>query len=503
MTLTMDRSAAKLTWFPILAPAAMIVLTGFAVILQVATQYAFALKLATIAACCAALLERTRTYAQEMRAAQRGLSQEFSQSWRARFEQLEEPETGRERGETNLRRFLSDLFIHLLPMFLLSTIYVLIGKRVEGIMVGGIHLSQLVLYVALSLPLLAQMACMPLFTRLGEDVYRYGREVLAMQLAARLPGVFLPSALVTALYAAAVARYQLWEHAALLFFLRSMVLHVLFSQLLVYGFLAKEWGAWSLAWIAYAVAFLVVPEHADLVPLAGIAVMAGFLAWRVRARPRLVADEETPRLMLRGIGVGAIIWADKVAMTILYPDRLQPVVVFVSLIPSVLLLNYFYVRHAPLAESRLKAALRSMEHDAVPVFDRQREICFMQIRRSLVEMFLLGGLATFLSLLLISQALPAQLADFGIATLTGWFLSFEAVIVHLLLIVRARGIATALSGYHVAGIVVGSIAATTIASLQAYAFAFTLASLPILTVIARQTWRNPEYSMFWRPHLSW
>src|ERR1700754_4381167 len=103
----MDRSATKLTWFPILTPTAMIVLTGFAVILQVATRYAFGLKVATIAVCCAALLERTRTYAREMRAAQRGLTDEVSQSWRARFDQLEDTVDAEVVArQTSLKRFL-------------------------------------------------------------------------------------------------------------------------------------------------------------------------------------------------------------------------------------------------------------------------------------------------------------------------------------------------------------------------------------------------------------
>lgn len=349
---------------------------------------------------------------------------------------LESPASSRKsRTLTNVQ--LLKFFIQLVPIILTSLALYCIKEKVEHIQVGNKSFYEFLMLVALSAPVLSQLACTPLYIKLGDEIYKNGKKRIPDLLLSGIPTLWLMGTLTALAISLIFHFFSDWSFILSMFFVLSCSLHILFAQLMIYGSLLRRWKLWVGAWLMYASALVTFPEQWFLAPiLASLFIFSGILV-RIENLPRPTFEKKFIWGMLRGLALGLILWIDKLILYATDPKSFDPAVVFTALIPTVLVLNYYYVFITPRIEKSLESVIRSMATDPVKVFMEKRHKTFQLIRKSIMHVALINLIINVLFTTFALRYSPAAPKFIKLIYLHSAMITFSSVILNGLLLVRS------------------------------------------------------------------
>ncbi|MEB2620532.1 hypothetical protein SOP84_19560, partial [Kocuria rosea] len=128
-------------------------------------------------------------------------------------------------------------------------------------------------------------------------------------------------------------------------------------------------GLWALAWLAYALALFAAPTMWWLPPLLGaltqIAAMGRGLSAVVLAQRLGARDFSTD--LVRGLLMGAVLWADKFLLFLVTDGNFHVVIVFISMLPAVVAYNYYFVNLAPRVDKAVASLHRTIAEEPLTV----------------------------------------------------------------------------------------------------------------------------------------
>ncbi len=231
-----------------------------------------------------------------------------------------------------------ELLLYLSPVVFLNIVFPLVSPRMAEATVGGVQLTHVVLASSITVPWLAQAACMPAYRAIGELMAERNMQKITRRFCEVWPAMFLRTLPLAGLFALPLWLATGWSWQAMGAYLLLLGAHVLFVQSLVLANVGERRGLWAVAWGAYALTLAVVPTVWILPPLVAaatqIAAMGRQLS-QVRVFERLdrrnfAADA------LRGLLLGSVLWADKFVLFLTTDGTFQVIVVFMAMLPAAL-----------------------------------------------------------------------------------------------------------------------------------------------------------------------
>lgn len=349
---------------------------------------------------------------------------------------LETP-SSRRKSRTLTQVQLIKFFIQLIPILLTSLALFFLKEKVEHIQVGNKSFYEFLMLVALSAPVLSQLSCTPLYIKLGDEIYKNGKKKIPDLLLSGIPTLWLMGTSTALIIGMIFHWFSDWSLKLSLYYVFSCSLHILFAQLMIYGSILRQWKLWIGAWIVYTTALVIFPEQWFLAPiLASFFIFAGIFV-QVDRIPRPTFEKKFFWGMLRGLALGLILWIDKLILYAIEPKSFDPALVFTALIPTVLVLNYYYVFITPKIEKSLEGVIGSMTTDPVKVFMEKRQVTFQLIRKSIMHVALINLLINVAFTTFALRYSPAEPKLIKLIYLHSAMITFSSVILNGLLLVRS------------------------------------------------------------------
>ncbi|GAB7191316.1 hypothetical protein NUM3379_20230 [Kineococcus sp. NUM-3379] len=400
---------------------------------------------------------------------------------------------------------MRDLALHLSPVAMLTVAFPLAAWRIGAAEAGGVPLTALLLATSLTVPWLSQAVCTPLYRGLGALLPGGDHRALGERFCEVWPWMFLQSLAAVLVLAVPVHLVLRWPAGAAAAFLTLCVLHVAFTQALVLTNVTRRRDRWALAWAAYAAALLAAPTAWFLPPVAGLLALAPALRPHL---PRLRHAERAPladtaRDLLRGLLLGAVLWADKVVFLLVADGRLPVTVVFVALLPTVVATNHYFVRLAPAFDAAVLRVRQAMEHEPYRVLAVRSAELSATVRGTLVRTAATGAALTAAEVAAVAVLAPGWLPLLAAVAVASWAFLVLSVLCYKIDYIGERGTAQLLGAVHLAVCAVAFALAPT--APAAYAW-IALAEAAVLVVAVRlclRHWQDAEYTLFWRHATAW
>lgn len=349
---------------------------------------------------------------------------------------LESPSSYRKsRKHTNVQ--LIKFFIQLIPILLTSLALYFLKEKVENIQVGNKSFYEFLMLVALSAPVLSQLSCTPLYIKLGDEIYKNGKKRIPDLLISGIPTLWMMGTLASSILGIIFYYFSDWSLKLSLYYVLSCSLHILFAQLMIYGSILRRWKLWIGAWLMYTVALITFPEQWFLAPIMASGFMFTGIFVNLGSFPKPTFEKRFFWGMLRGLALGLILWIDKLILYAIEPKNFDPALVFTALIPTVLVLNYYYVFITPRVEKSLEEVIKSMTTDPVKVFMEKRKITFQLIRKSIMHVALINLVINVVFTAFALRYSPAAPKLIKLIYLHSAMITFSSVILNGLLLVRS------------------------------------------------------------------
>lgn len=397
------------------------------------------------------------------------------------------------------------LVLHLTPVLLLTTVFPLVDSEISSARIGDISLTSVVLASSMTVPWLSQSVCMPLYRGIGDTLHHPGRDALLASFCRAWPLIALRSLSVVALFAVPVQLVLGWPLQVLGAYLMLTILHLLFVQLLVLTNRPDHRGRWAAAWTAYAAALFTAPTLWVLPPLAGILVLVVPLRRHLRqlADPLVLDSRDVASDLLRGLLLGAVLWADKFVFLLAAGREFAVDVVFLALLPAILAYNAYFVLFAPRFDREVGIMRTAMEEEPIDRLHRQSSRLAATVTSGIFK----TGLAGAALVLMVTGGVVAW--DPGSAPLASavavasWAFMMTTVVSYKLDYVGQRTVAQAIGALHLTAVVA---AFSLLPSGTAVYLTLAGVEVLLLGVAVRSCmrhWGRPEYSLFWRHATSW
>jgi hypothetical protein len=416
-----------------------------------------------------------------------------------------------DRDEAAPERLGAALLLYLSPVLLLNVVYPVVSPAMAEVHVDGVPLTLVVLASSITVPWLAQAACLPIYRVLGDIMAERNLERITQRFCEFWPMTFVQSLPLVAVFAVPMWFATGWSPGVMLHYVLLCVLHLLFVQSLVLANVANRRGLWAIAWSGYAAALFMAPTIWWLPPLVGTVTQV--LAMGSGLRHLGVAQRLSLRVfnldLVRGLLMGAVLWADKFALFLATKGEFNVVVVFAAMLPAVIAFNFYFVHLAPGVDRALHAMHRDIAEAPISSLRTSSRRLTRVVERSVV---LTGAIAALLTLavslvmagmdpLHILLAVPAAGASWGfmILTLLSYVLDFigEKVTpqilgaVHLVVCVLALlpgGASGAFAGPTGSYVLLGTV---------------DLLLIGVAWMFYKHHWSQPEYTLFWRHATNW
>lgn len=397
------------------------------------------------------------------------------------------------------------LVLHLTPVLLLTTVFPLVASQISSARIGGVSLTSVVLASSMTVPWLSQSACMPLYRGIGETLHRGDRDALLASFCRAWPLIALRSLSVVVLFAVPVQLVSGWPLPVLGAYLALTVLHLLFVQLLVLTNRPGQRGLWAAAWSAYAAALLVAPTVWFLPPLAGIAVLLVQLRRHVRdlADPLVLDRRDVAADLIRGLLLGAVLWADKFVFLLAAGRNFAVAVVFLALLPAMVAYNAYFVLFAPRFDREVRTMRAAMEEEPLDRLHRQSSRLAGTITAGILKT---GAAGAALVLVVTGGVVAWDRAAAPLASavaVASWAFMMTTVLSYKLDYIGQRSLGQAIGALHLTAVVA---AFTLLPSGIAVYLTLAGVELVLLAVAVRSCmrhWGRSEYSLFWRHATSW
>ncbi|MDO4918279.1 hypothetical protein [Kocuria sp.] len=396
------------------------------------------------------------------------------------------------------------LLLYLSPVIFLNIVFPLVSPAMARSTVGGVQMTHVVLASSITVPWLAQAACMPAYRAVGSLMAERNMAAITRRFCQVWPAMFVQALPLILVFAAALWLATGWSAGAMGAYIALCAAHVLFVQSLVLANIGERRGLWAAAWGAYALALAVAPTLWILPPLVAAATQLAALGRQLghlRHYERLATRDFTAD-MVRGLLLGAVLWADKFVLFLATDGVFEVVVVFMAMLPAVLAYNFYFVNLAPRVDRAVSGLHRAIEHEPLTSLSRSSSSLTRVVDRSVLLTAAVGMVLTLGATLLLGGLQP-QNAVLAVAVSVGsWAFMVLTLLSYELDYIGERVTAQVLGAAHL----VVAVLAFTLAGTAA-AYGLLLLADVVLIVVAwsryRRTWTQPEYTLFWRHAISW
>ncbi len=333
--------------------------------------------------------------------------------------------------------FYVEYLLHLAPVILVSIVFLFLRESVLSSKIGNKTFSEFIQVVAISVPWLTQLACMPLYASIGNKVYRHGRRIIPSALIGKIPIVFSLSLLFVILLTPILRHYLAWDDVFTRNYVISCALHILFAQLMIFAVMLKKWPIWICAWIIYSLAFILFPEIWYLPPLLSALFNLFFLLKKLTVMPKIEWESKVLGWMTRGLVTGLVLWLDKILLFVMRPQEFNSSIVFFSLIPNILVVNYFYILKSPLIEKHLTRTIEMISKGSIEEFLALKLETYNVVRVSLINLLVINFFISGICLVLASLIYPSQASLIHVTFLFSLILTFSIILLNVLVLVKA------------------------------------------------------------------
>jgi hypothetical protein len=400
---------------------------------------------------------------------------------------------------------LGQLVLHLSPVILLTTVFPLVSEDISNTRIGGVSLTSVVLASSMTVPWLSQSVCMPLYRGIGEHLHAGDRDALVRTFCRVWPLVALRGLSVIALFAVPVQLVMQWPLSVLGAYVALALAHLFFVQLLVLANTPDQRWLWAAAWTGYAAALFLVPTLWFLPPLAGIAVLLVPLRRHIPqlARPMVLDGRDVFADLVRGLLLGAVLWADKLLFFLTGGRQFDVDTVFLALLPAVLAYNVYFVVLAPRFDRDVAAMRAAMENEPLHRLDDHSGRLAATVTSTIAQTALAGAAIGFVVSCLVAAWVPDVAALTAAVSVASWTFMITTVVSYKLDYVGQRRTAQAFGAVHLAACVAafallppGPLVYLVLAAVDLLVFTAALRS-------CLRHWGSPEYTLFWRHATSW
>ena len=401
------------------------------------------------------------------------------------------------RGGVNLLLYLS-------PVIFLNIVFPLVSPRMAESAIGGVQLTYVVLASSITVPWLAQAACMPAYRAIGGLMAERDMAQITRRFCEVWPAMFLQTLPLVGLFAVPLWLATGWSAQAMGAYLVLCGAHVLFVQSLVLANVGERRGLWALAWGAYAVALVLAPTLWILPPVlaAGTQIAAmGKRLVHVRSFERL-GHRSFAGDVVRGLLLGSVLWADKFVLFLVTDGTFQVVVVFMAMLPAVLAYNFYFVNLAPHVDHAVAGLHRAIEREPLPVLASHSTLLSHIVDRAVLRTAAIGMVLTLAAAMLLGGLQPEHVLLAVAVSVASWTFMMLTLLGYELDYIGEKITAQVLSAVH---LLVCVLAFTTLGANGAYGV-LLIADLVLVAVawgLYKRHWVQPEYTLFWRHATSW
>lgn len=402
------------------------------------------------------------------------------------------------------------LLLYLSPVLLLNLVYPLVSPAMAAVNVGGVQLTHVVLACSITVPWLAQAACLPAYRILGDLMAERDMAAITRRFCSTWPAMYLAALPLVALFTAVLFAATRWSLSAVAAYAALCGLHLLFVQSLVLANVGDRRGHWALAWAAYAAALFAAPTVWWLPPLLGaltqIASMGrGLGSLRFgRLSPRTLVTD-----MRRGLLLGSVLWADKFVLFLLTGGNFQVVIVFVAMLPAVIAYNYYFVNLAPRVDKAVTALHRAIAEEPLTVLTVRSRLLTRTVDRAVLSTGAIGMVLTLATCLILEGLQPLNVLLAVSVGVASWTFMLLTLLSYELDYIGEKLLPQIFGGIHLALclLVFGLVGPSPESSGAALAYGLLAAADAVLLAAAwllyKRHWAQPEYTLFWRHATSW
>jgi hypothetical protein len=403
------------------------------------------------------------------------------------------------------------LLLYLSPVILLNLVYPLVSPTMAAVNVGGVQLTLVVLASSITVPWLAQAACLPAYRAIGDLMAERDMTAITRRFCTTWPAMFVQALPLVIVFALPLWLATRWSFTALATYAALCALHLLFVQSLVLANVGDRRGLWAIAWVAYAAALFVAPTIWWLPPLLGaltqIAAMGRGLG-AVSFRRRLGARDFSTDLV-RGLLLGAVLWADKFVLFLVTDGDFQVVIVFLAMLPAVIAYNYYFVNLAPRVDKAITSLHQTIAEEPLTVLATRSKRLSRTVDRAILSTGAVGMVLTLVISLLLEGIAPVNVLLAVSVGVASWAFMILTLLSYELDYIGEKALPQILGGIHlalcVAAFLLIGVTQTSGGAALAYG-ALVVADLVLVAVawvLYKRHWTQPEYTLFWRHATSW
>ncbi|MFZ4712727.1 MAG: hypothetical protein ACOYL6_03360 [Bacteriovoracaceae bacterium] len=393
-------------------------------------------------------------------------------------------------------RKICEYFIQLVPLVVISIIISYHRQSFLDQQVGNRPVFDLLLAGAVLAPWLAQACCMPLYIELGQEIYVNGKIRTASMLYHLIRKNLYAPLILTTLGGLLFRTFYPVPWMFTLSLILICFCQVLFSQFMVLPLTLKRFDIWLLSWGGYFLALAIFPQLWFLPPLSGIIVIILVAPKSTGEKAFKTSKRNYMFWLLCGLIVGLILWFDKVTFYLLQKEQTNPLYIFISLIPSLLALNYFYIFRLPQLEKVLTNTISSINNKSIQHYLEWKNYTYLLVKQTFFEIL---GLLVFFSCISCTMAIVAEKMDWKMVLLTHLltlFMTIITVIFNTLLLLRAFSLffkmAAALFFFFLLVVWRGQ---DQMIFFEHYLMAFCYIAF-MFVLMARRKWKRPHLSYF-------
>lgn len=397
-----------------------------------------------------------------------------------------------------------NLLLYLSPVIFLNIVFPLVSPQMATATVGGVQLTYVVLASSITVPWLAQAACVPSYRAIGGLMAERDMQKITRRFCEVWPAMFAQTLPLVAVFALPLWLATGWSLEAMVAYVLLCGAHVLFVQSLVLANVGERRGLWAVAWGAYALSLALAPTVWILPPLLAAAtqiVAMGRSLSHVRAFERL-GQRNFAVDVLRGLLLGAVLWADKFVLFLVTDGTFQVVVVFMAMLPAVLAYNFYFVNLAPHVDQAVTGLHKAIEHDPLPEMASRSNVLSYIVDRSVLRTGAVGMVLTLAASLLLGGLQPENALLAVVVSVASWTFMMLTLLSYELDYIGEKITAQVLGAAH---LVAAGLAFVVLGTTGAYALLLVidLALVVAAWALYKRHWAQPEYTLFWRHATSW
>jgi hypothetical protein len=409
------------------------------------------------------------------------------------------------------KRFNADLLLQLCPVLLLNVVYPCISSDLAGTTIAGQPLTFIALAGSVTVPWLAQSACLPFYRVLGGVASTRSSALIAPEFCRFWPGVFLRSLPLIALFAGPLWLATGWPVTTMATYAVFCVLHLVFVQSLVFANVTGRAGLWAAGWSCYALALLVAPTVWWLPPVA--ATLPQVLAMRSGLRCLTLSapleSKSFRRDLVRGLLMGAVLWGDKYLLFVATDGGFPVVIVFAATLPSVIAYNAYFSVFAPHIDRAMGRFHGEIAGASLAELTASSRRLVRLVGRSVLLTGAVAALLTVSLSVVLAWVAPEQGALATAVAMASWCFLMLTLVAYQLDFIGEKTAPQVVGLLHVAVCATVFLSESLIAEGGFLAAAYLILALADAVLLAmawmlfRHHWDQPEYTLFWRQATSW